>query len=75
MPLYEYLCDNCETKFEIRRAMSEIDAPAPCPKCDSEHVTRQMSLVFAMTQSDSGVSALGGGCGCGGMCSCGHSHS
>ncbi|MGQ9706499.1 MAG: zinc ribbon domain-containing protein [bacterium] len=32
MPLYEYLCDNCNTKFDrlIRGANKE---PVMCPKC------------------------------------------
>jgi putative FmdB family regulatory protein len=74
MPLYEYLCDDCNTKFERRRAMQEIDAPTACPECDSEHVTRQISLFFALTAGDSAKGASNGGCGCGGACSCGGGH-
>ena len=27
MPLYEYICCDCSTQFEIRRTMKEIDNP------------------------------------------------
>jgi putative FmdB family regulatory protein len=69
MPLYEYFCDNCNTKFEMRRAMSESDAATACPECQSEKVERQISLVFAMTGGEQSSSAPTG-CGCGGACGC-----
>ncbi len=81
MPLYEYVCGECNTKFELRRSMKEIDDPAACPECHSSRVARQMSVVMAFSHGDSGsVSSLGGGGGCGscggGTCgSCGVSHS
>jgi len=66
MPYYEYLCSDCETHFELKRSMKEIDDPANCPQCHSEHVARQVSLVMAFSHGDGGsVSALGGGGGCG----------
>ena len=68
MPYYEYVCSDCKTLFELKRAMKEIDDPATCPECHGEHVARQISKVLAFAHSDSGtVSSLGGG-GCG---SCG----
>ena len=33
MPVYEYLCDRCQQKYELRRPMSERDEAAPCPNC------------------------------------------
>ncbi len=33
MPIYEYSCTECKTKFELLRSMSQIDEPAECPKC------------------------------------------
>jgi putative FmdB family regulatory protein len=36
MPIYQYYCDKCEKEFELKRLMSEIDKPAPCPKCKKE---------------------------------------
>lgn len=73
MPYYEYVCSDCKTLFELKRSMKEIDDPATCPQCHGEHVTRQISKVFAFAHGEGGsVSALGGG-GCsscaGGACS------
>jgi len=36
MPIYEYLCNKCETRFELRRPFNEADKPASCPECNSE---------------------------------------
>ncbi len=81
MPYYEYVCNDCNTEFELKRCIAEIDDPTACPECHSDHVARQVSRVNAFSHSDGGnVSALGGGGGCascgGGTCaSCGSAHS
>ena len=31
MPLYEYYCTKCATKYELLRSMSRSDDPATCP--------------------------------------------
>ena len=36
MPIYEYICTQCKTEFELMRPFSEADKPAVCPKCNSE---------------------------------------
>lgn len=74
MPLYEYHCETCERDFEKRRAIKEADAPVQCPECESEDVTRKLSLFMTVTKSDSGMQMMGGGGCCGGACGCG-SHS
>ena len=71
MPLYEYLCRACATKFEAYvRVFAE---PVCCPACQADAVEKQLST-FAMSfpgGSASGSSAVGGGCGCGrGGCWC-----
>jgi len=74
MPVYEYYCSHCNTKFEALRPMKEADSPIPCENCESERTARVLSVFFATSggQAVSGMSE--GGCGCGGACSCGHSH-
>lgn len=76
MPYYEYVCDDCNTQFELKRTISAIDAPTACPQCHGDHVARQISRVMAFSHGDNGaVSSLGGNsCGggnCGGGGSCG----
>ena len=82
MPYYEYVCEDCNTKYEMKRCLAEIDDPSACPQCHGTHVARQMSRVIAFSHGDGGtVSALGSESGCGscgggscGSCGCGSSH-
>ena len=32
MPIYEYKCDECANRFELRRSFNDDDGPS-CPKC------------------------------------------
>ena len=71
MPIYEYVCMECESHFEeLVRNGEEPD----CPGCSSANVRRQLS-VFAMhgggTAEQPAFRSSGGGC-CGGSCGCGH---
>jgi putative FmdB family regulatory protein len=63
MPIYEYLCEDCGTKFDSLRSMKEADTPIACKKCNSEHTHRKVSVFFA--QSDGRSIASNSGCGCG----------
>lgn len=75
MPLYEYVCEKCETKFEALRPASRMDEPAPCPK-GHPRSHRVMSM-FAAKVGDAfagEAEPIGGMGGCGGgceNCSCG----
>ncbi len=74
MPLYEYRCENCGTKFELRRPISAGDDPAPCPECANINSKRQVSMFMSFTKGAEGTQSVGGGCGCGGACACGGHH-
>lgn len=71
MPLYEYYCSDCKTKFELLVSHQHADDMV-CMKCHSEHVRRLLS-VFSMAgkmgehgeYGDFDSSAEGGSCGCG----------
>ena len=72
MPIYEYVCDACNERFEkiVINKHQEIS----CPKCASEKTTIQLSVFAAATRNSSsnpsgGFSGGGNGC-CGGSCSC-----
>jgi len=74
MPLYEYYCRKCATKFELMRSMSSSDASATCPR---GHAGAQRTLsMFAAVTKGAGGEMLpmpsGGGCCGGGACACGH---
>lgn len=73
MPIYEYECPDCGSRFDRRAAMQD---PYPaCPSCGAAKVRRLISS-FAATGGGSASSApaagapSGGGC-CGGACACG----
>jgi putative FmdB family regulatory protein len=70
MPIYEYVCSECDEKFEkLVRAWGEAVA---CPACASASVEKRLSS-FAFSAGDGARSSGGGGCGCGrGGCGCGH---
>ena len=74
MPIFEYVCKECENHFE---ALVFGDEKAVCPKCQSKRLAPQLS-VFAAVSSKSGATPVSGGpCGsCGdprgpGACSLG----
>jgi putative FmdB family regulatory protein len=72
MPLYEYVCLGCDTKFTLLRPMAEANQPAEGPEGHGR-APRVLS-VFASFSRDEGGSMLpmagGGACACGGACSC-----
>ena len=84
MPLYEYLCADCRTTFEVLTSFeASHDAPL-CASCHGANVRKQMSLFartgrggvsapfndLATSTGESGSSAPGGSCACGGGCGC-----
>jgi putative FmdB family regulatory protein len=62
MPVYEYVCRDCQHEFEELTLSMTGDKAPPCPKCSSERATRKMS-VFAARQGTPALSEMGGGCG------------
>jgi len=75
MPIYEYVCDECDTHFE--RIVINRQQEIACPKCASKKASIQLS-VFATSNGSNGASAKsstsfnggGGGSCCGGGCGC-----
>ena len=47
MPLYEYICNDCRTKFDALRSINNADAPIACQDCQGENTSRMLSLFFA----------------------------
>jgi putative FmdB family regulatory protein len=74
MPVYEYYCRDCKTKFEALRPMSKADAPIACKQCEGKHTSRMLSL-FAAHSGGKAVAGTGGGgcasCGGGSCSTCG----
>jgi putative FmdB family regulatory protein len=75
MPLYEYYCSDCQSKFELLVSHKHAD-DIVCMKCHSEKVRRLLS-VFSQARRNGNEIAFDdapsseGDCGCGGgACGC-----
>lgn len=66
MPLYEYVCERCNTRFEALRPASRMDDPALCP--GGHKGAKRVLSTFATVSGDSQATPDPGG-GCGGGCS------
>ncbi len=65
MPIYEYRCADCETKFEALRSMGQADDPIACPRCGGTNTSRTISLFAAVSKGKGGESrSLGGTSAC-----------
>jgi len=74
MPIYEYQCNDCQTKFEALRAIKDADAVIGCKNCGSEQTKRLLSVCQAHISGSQSSSRSSSCAGCsGGSCSsCGH---
>ncbi len=75
MPIYEYICEDCDTRFE--RIVLNKQQEIACPKCASKKAAIQISVFATTTANGNGASAKsstsysgGGGSCCGGGCGC-----
>jgi putative FmdB family regulatory protein len=67
MPIYEYLCKDCNTVFDALRGMSEADAAIECDRCGGTHTVRKISLFAAHSESRVVAGGNSGACStCGG---------
>ncbi len=55
MPIYEYICADCENEFE--ELVFSRDETPPCPKCGSKNVTKLMSAGVVKTEGSIPTSA------------------
>lgn len=68
MPIYEYVCAKCNSKFEklVRSMSSTADGESvTCPKCGHAKTERQFSaFAVGAGEARSSGGGHGGGCGC-----------
>ena len=70
MPIYEYKCDDCGTKFEklVRNTSTAVE----CPGCGQDHLHQEYSTFAARANGKSQESAMpscpAGMCGNPGLC-------
>jgi putative FmdB family regulatory protein len=74
MPIYEYVCEDCDAHFE--RIVLNKEQEIACPKCASKKASIQLSVFATANGSNNGsstkssTSSSGGGSCCGGGCGC-----
>jgi len=72
MPIFEYACDDCGTKFEKLVRRSADAAELCCPSCGRKHLTTQYSTFAAHSASKASETSECGSGMCGnGMCQSG----
>jgi putative FmdB family regulatory protein len=70
MPIYEYRCGKCETRFE-KLVRASDSGEIVCPSCGEKHPELQLSTFAAHSgtaQSDGPACPSGGCCPNAGMC-------
>jgi putative FmdB family regulatory protein len=60
MPIFEYLCKECDHQFEALVYGSE---KAECPRCHSKKLTPQLSVFAVSAKASQSASAPTGACG------------
>ena len=62
MPIYEYICEECAKKFDIKVSMSEKEKglKVKCPACGT---TRTVQVLGGFSIFSKGSPNSGGGCG------------
>lgn len=53
MPIYEYECNKCGHKFELRRNIADSDKEIKCPKCGKKSPKRVFSVFGTASSSNS----------------------
>ena len=53
MPIYEYLCQDCGSKFEKLVRRSSDAAELECPSCGQKHLRQELSTFAAQTNGGS----------------------
>jgi putative FmdB family regulatory protein len=72
MPIYEYRCDDCGTKFEKLVRRTADAAAVECPSCGEHHLTQELSTFAAQVNGASKSSDMpscpSGRCSTPGLC-------
>jgi putative FmdB family regulatory protein len=68
MPIFEYKCDSCGTKFEKLLRRSDDLSALKCPDCGEQHLSQQYSTFAARANGATSAAAEMPSCPSG-MCS------
>ncbi|MBK6914670.1 MAG: zinc ribbon domain-containing protein [Ignavibacteriales bacterium] len=59
MPIFEYQCQECKTKFDVFHKSQNQTEKINCPKCNSDK-SRKLFSTFSAAVSNSGSDSYGG---------------
>jgi putative FmdB family regulatory protein len=59
MPIYEYICQDCQVRFET---LVTAERRPSCPTCHGQSLEKQLSVFAVSAKSDSSMPSAGG-CG------------
>jgi putative FmdB family regulatory protein len=62
VPLYEYHCSSCGSRFELLRRMGQGSEGVACPQCGRSEVEKEFSTFAGATGGSAGNSGGGGSC-------------
>jgi putative FmdB family regulatory protein len=62
MPIFEYQCKSCNTKYEVLHKTTEKSEDVTCPKCQSKENKRLLSSFSASMGTSSGGGCASGNC-------------
>lgn len=65
MPIYEYVCPQCNARFELLRPASRSNDSASCPRCATA-AGRTLSTFCAVSKDGEGAVSTVGGSSCNG---------
>ena len=63
MPIYEYCCKQCGSKFEKLVKLSTKTSEIECPRCGAQRAEKTVSLFGTTGNTSSGGPSLGASCG------------
>ncbi|MBM4418712.1 MAG: zinc ribbon domain-containing protein [Chloroflexi bacterium] len=76
MPIYEFACSGCGSRFERSMSFSAVATAVACPDCGRGNTEKLMSSFFSFSRGTAmagqtavtapSMGCCGGGCGCGG---------
>ena len=49
MPVYDYVCHDCQETFELILTLTEHEKDAKCPNCGSKNVEQEATAFYAVT--------------------------
>ena len=53
MPVYDYICHDCQKEFEKVLSLTEHEGHVACPHCGSMNVEQEAKAFFAVTSKKS----------------------